>query len=332
MLDESGIITFTAADKDYIRRFWRENDSAMLDMVWKLHPEVHRLNVFNLHPADNDLATLCGPKSEAISGYPKLKGGYIRAEFQPHLTQLADDLIAIDPNVVVALGNTPLWALCGVAKISSLRGTTRLSDHSVRGFKVLPTYHPAAVLRQWELRPVVIIDLMKAKHESEFPEVRRPSRQIWIEPTLGDIERFFTDHVSRDHLLCVDIETAGTLITCIGFSPNPSIALVVPFYDPGRKGKSYWPSASDEAKAWRIVKGILEDREIPKLFHNGLYDVAFLYRSMGIKACVTHDTMLLHHALQPESLKALGFVGSLYTDEGPWKQEHKQRGTIKRYA
>ena len=30
--------------------------------------------------------------------------------------------------------------------------------------------------------------------------------------------------------------------------------------------------------------------------------------------------MLLHHALQPESLKALGFLGSLYTDEGPWKQ------------
>ena len=43
------------------------------------------------------------------------------------------------------------------------------------------------------------------------------------------------------------------------------------------------------------------------------------------------DTMLLHHALQPESEKSLAFLGSLYTDESAWKLM-RQRGktTIKR--
>jgi hypothetical protein len=39
--------------------------------------------------------------------------------------------------------------------------------------------------------------------------------------------------------------------------------------------------------------------------------------------------MLLHHALQPESLKGLGFLGSVYTDEGNWKQM-RNVGTVKR--
>lgn len=42
-----------------------------------------------------------------------------------------------------------------------------------------------------------------------------------------------------------------------------------------------------------------------------------------------HDTMLLHHALQPESLKGLGYLGSVYTDEQSWKQM-RVRTTIKR--
>jgi len=76
---------------------------------------------------------------------------------------------------------------------------------------------------------------------------------------------------------------------------------------------------------------VLEAAEIPKLFQNGLYDIAFLLRSMGIKVMgATHDSMLLHHALQPDALKGLAYLGSVYTDHGPWKSERKGSDTIKR--
>jgi hypothetical protein len=162
---------------------------------------------------------------------------------------------------------------------------------------------------------------MKAKREMEFPDIRRPSREIWIEPTVDDLERFYEDHILPCRILSVDIETSGQLITCIGFAPSPRIALVIPFFDHRAKGRSYWRNSQDERKAKLFIRRVLEDKRIPKLFQNGLYDIAFLLRADGIKVMgAEEDTMLLHHALQPESLKGLGFLGSIYTDEGSWKR------------
>ncbi len=331
MLDEADIITLSAEDQSFISKFWNLGDPACIDAIWRLHPEVHRANVFPFHPFANDIASLCGGKAEGVKGYPALtKSKFLRREFIPHLERLADEIISVDPNLIIALGNTPLWALCGTTGISKVRGTTRCSTHTVTGYKVLPTYHPAAVLRQWELRPTTIVDLMKAKREAEFPEVRRPKREIWIEPTLEDINEFIELRVRGCEVLSVDIETAGNRITCIGFSPNPQLAIVIPF-DGGRgKSKSYWPTLDSEVQAWCLVRGVLEDRGIRKVFQNGLYDIAFLWRSVGIGVMgCAEDTMLLSHALQPEALKGLGFLGSVFTDEGPWKQEHKNSQTIK---
>src|SRR6185369_5619046 len=100
------------------------------------------------------------------------------------------------------------------------------------------------------------------------------------------------------------------------------------------KGGSYWAHRADEVAAWAAIRRVLIDGSIPKLFQNGLYDIAFLLRSygIGVRGCA-HDTMLLSHALQPESLKGLGYLGSIYTDFGAWKVDHKNRHeTIKRDA
>jgi len=335
MLDEAGVVTLTAEDHSYLSRFWQSSDPRYVDMVWKMHPEVHRSNVFNLHPPSNDILAFCGTKASGLPWYPPLtKSKYVRAEFAPELKRLADELVELDPNLVVCLGNTPLWALTGQAGISKLRGTTVLSTHTATGFKCLPTFHPSAVLRQWELRPTVIADLIKASREQGHPEIRRPEREIWIEPTIDDIKEFLNAYVygPRDRpVLSTDIETAGQLVTCVGFAPSPRVAIVIPFHDPRRKGGSYWPTKESEVEAWTIIRHVLGDRSIPKTFQNGLYDIAFLWRSVGIKVYgAEHDTMLIHHALQPESLKSLGFLGSIYTDEDAWKQQRGKVKTIKR--
>jgi|SRR5215470_8799646 len=285
-------------------------------------------NVFNLRPKGNKIETLCGPKAEAIESYPALaKALYIRADFRHELERLANELVEANPNVVVALGNTAMWALTAKTAISKFRGSTVLSTHCVSGFKVLPTYHPAAVLRQWELRPIAVIDLAKALRESAFPEIRRPHREIWIEPTLEDIHVFEEKYIQGCEILSVDIETSGRRITCIGFAPSHTRALVIPFDDPRRSGRSYWPTLELEQDVWRFIKLLLEASRPIKLFQNGLYDIAFLYKSYGIRvAGAAEDTMLLHYSLQPESLKGLGFLGSVYCDEGSWKELRQKRG------
>jgi DNA polymerase I-like protein with 3'-5' exonuclease and polymerase domains len=172
---------------------------------------------------------------------------------------------------------------------------------------------------------------MKAGRESAYAEIRRPPREIWIEPSLDDIRSFISSHIRGCHILSVDIETSGSRVTCIGFAPSPSLALVIPFDDGRAKSGCYWPTRADERKCWDLVRSILEDRTIPKLFQNGAYDISFLYRAYGIRTYgAAEDTMLLSHALQPEALKGLGYLGSIYSDEGSWKFMRKKEETIKR--
>lgn len=293
-------------------------------------------NVFNFRPHHNKLETLYGTRQEAIPGYPPIeKSKYIRAEFANELDRLGDELIEVNPNLVVALGNTALWALCGRGAISKVRGTTCISTHTATGYKVLPTYHPAAVQRQWELRPIAVADFFKAERERNFPEIRRKARQVWIEPSLQDLEVFHEQYILPRSIeqgveLSVDIETIGTQITCIGFG-YADVSLVLPFLDRRRKDGNYWPTKNDEVRAKGFMRRVLEDPDIKKLFQNGMYDIAFIWRSLGIKTfSATEDTMLIHHALQPESLKGLGFMASIYCDEGDWKQMREKTKTIKK--
>ena len=175
------------------------------------------------------------------------------------------------------------------------------------------------------------MDLVKAKRESLFPELRRPNCEIWIEPSIEDIERFISSHITTDDLLSVDIETSGTRITCIGFAPRSDLALVIPFDDSRTKTGSYWDTEEAERRCWEIVRRVLENANIHKLFQNGVYDIGFLARSYGILVKgATEDTMLAHHAIQPESLKGLGYLGSIYTDHGSWKHMRKKHETVKR--
>jgi DNA polymerase I-like protein with 3'-5' exonuclease and polymerase domains len=148
---------------------------------------------------------------------------------------------------------------------------------------------------------------------------------------LEDIRDFITRFICGCGILSVDIETTGSRITCIGFAPSLDRAIVIPFDDERAKSGSYWSTAADERQCWRFVKSVLVDGTIPKLFQNGLYDISFLWRAYGIGVMgALHDTMLLSHALQPESLKGLGYLGSIYTDHGAWKVERKMVQTIGR--
>ncbi len=334
MLNESGVIDLTPQDQSDLSAFYSRGDSHAVNRIWLRHPEVVRTNVFEVHPPGNQIEYFANDKTFAIPGYPALKIGgksiWIDRKWQPELERLGDVILDADPNLIIAFGNTALWSLCGITGVSKLRGTTCVSTHTVSGYKVLVAYHPAAVLRQWELRPTTVIDLIKAPRENGYGDVRRPHVDVWIEPNLEDLDIFHAQHILGCKLLSVDIETARDRITSISFSPTPAIALVVPFSDERAKDGNYWPTLEAELGAWKFVFKVLADPAIPKLYQNGLYDIAFCWRAYGAATLgAAEDSMLLHHALQPESLKGLAYLGSLYTDHGPWKSERKRTTTIK---
>lgn len=298
----------------------------MLDQIGIRYDDCYSTNVFNLRPKpSNDVKNLCGSKPEGIPGMPALlKGKYALTRYAPELHRLYSEIKTESPNVIVALGATAAWALLHTTGIKRYRGAATLTHPLVsaacgRPFKVLPTWHPAAVAREWPLRPVALSDLDKARTEAAFPELRRPSREIWIRPTLDDLQSYERDYIIPAHRLSIDIETKGRQITCIGFAPSPSSAIVVPFYSAQEKDGNYWRTAAEEVAAWNFVKAWCYNAR-SAVFQNGLYDLNFLWTEMGITCPnAEHDTMLLWHAMQPEMEKGLGFLATILTSEASWK-------------
>jgi len=292
----------------------------LLAQVGISRKECFQTSVFNF--SERWVESLCGKRPEGIPNQPPiLPGKYIRNEFAGELERFYHEIADANSNVIIALGSIAAWALTGAKGIKAVRGVTTLTAEPAtakigRPVKVVPTYEPAAISRQWSLRPVVLSDLDKARRQAGFRKLNRPSRKIWIRPTLDDIRRYEQEHILGAEKLACDIETRQEQITCIGFSPSADSAIVIPFF--GESGKNYWQTAAEEIAAWEYVRRWLAT--YPTVYQNGVYDMTFLWKYYGIPAAKTAgDTMLLHHAMQIKMEKGLGFLGSIYTDEASWK-------------
>ena len=288
--------------------------------------ECEFLNVFNFVPAPRiSIYSLMGPKTE---GVPHLRfwkrGKYLKAEYGSHLKSLWARVNDRKPTLVIALGDVALWALTSETSIDAARGRITHGHSALPTVKILPTYHPKQTNADYTLRPILMADLEKAQRQSLFPEIRRPQRYIHLSPTIEDIESFLNEYIIPSQKLDVDIETKGNIITCIGFSPSPNRALVVPFFTEAHTDGNYWRTAREEFLAWSWVRRVLKlDKKL--CGQNYLYDIQYFWREMGLpNPSFTDDTMLMHHSLQPEMKKGLGFLASIYTDELSWKFMHKK--------
>lgn len=285
-----------------------------------------KANVFCQQPEGNlighfgqpDRATAAATHLGPLTTNPTL---FLRQEFhRDSLDRLYREIVEVDPHVIVALGNTATWALGLGTGITALRGTVHLSNapELPRPVKVLPTFHPAAVLRDWSLRTIAIADLQKAVNESASPHLAFDNTTLWLNPALEDLVEFDRDHMQPSRICAADIETKRGQITAISFAPSVDHSLCIPFWTDGAD-PNYWPTPSAEREAWAYVKRWLESPAITKVFQNGLYDLQYIYE-VGIRprAC-TADTMLAHHSLYSELQKGLGFLGSIYAHTPSWK-------------
>lgn len=297
--------------------------------------DCHITNVFKIRPPENNVGfffeTITEAKKSGLnktSKYPMYSGiGYLKPDFSGFLDELKGELLRMQPDIVVALGNTAMWALTGLTGVAKLRG--HLTDCAL-GYscKVLMTYHPAAVLRQWEYKPLIFNDIQKALTYNSKKEI---NRLVLLEPNLHDLEMFYEDHIKQIKgtgiPLTFDIETGTDRIRCIGFAVG-GVSIVVPFDSGNINNPSYWKTADEEVQALTWVKGILEDPTITKLGHNVLYDIQWLREKFGIcTAQPIHDTMVMFHSVQPEMKKSLNELVSMYTYAPPWKTwvSHKEK-------
>jgi len=197
-------------------------------------------------------------------------------------------------NLVVPLGNVALWALTGKAQITKWRGSVFTTQD---GVKILPTMHPAAIMRQQDMFPAVVSDLSKIPTECQFKDYVPPKQEYNLWATGPD------RHEGKD--FSFDVETnclaakQGSL-TVLGLSDEEGTANVYHNLDP------------------ELFKPLFASRQV-KAGHNLAFDVSHL-EANGIPVSPPwFDTMIAHHIVLSDVPNDLGFVSSLYTKVPYWK-------------
>lgn len=240
------------------------------------------------------------------------------------------------PRLIIALGNTPLWALtCGEWGILKWRAShlpTALASYSDPPIKLIPTVHPAAVLRGWDLRNLVVQDLRRAKREFNYPEIRIPPWQFLIRPSIDDAlghlhqieHRLEQQHHTGAMLpLAADIETRGGQIACIGLAADKVSAACIPLMCVERR-EGYW-NAQEEHLLVLALRRVLTHPAAHVIFQNGAYDLQYFARQYGFLPRMRDDTMLMQHVAFPGLRKGLDFLSSLYCEyHRYWKDDGKE--------
>jgi len=241
-------------------------------------------------------------------------------EIRKGVEELKRDLEEWKPNVVIALGNHALEKLTGLSGILSYRGYV-FESTLVRGLKVVPTIHPAMLLRgQTGCNPVVVADLRKAKRESEFPEIRIPQRNIQIVKDPALAVALLESVTDIDSPVACDIETpkeAGrNWLRAYGIATSPKDAFVL---------------TESVLKVPSVLRalGRFSRSSTKKIFHNANFDVFILAYYYKIVTKNVEDTMIAQHVCYPSlpsilKPKSLSFCASVYTDEPYWKGDMEQ--------
>jgi len=233
------------------------------------------------------------------------------------IAMLKHDIELYQPNIIVALGATALWALTGEKHISDFRGYI-LPCTLVPGKKVIGTYHPAAINRDWKLYFQTVLDLRKAGRNadtSEMPECCQVFKPNVNAKTFIDYMRFLIEHEEFKEL-SVDVETIqpGSHIEELGLSHDPNFGMSLFLI----KGRAAALPEKDELLVWQTFAELVARKKI--VMQNGAYDTGVLWANNHILISKIYmDTLIAAHVCWPELPRDLGFLGSVCLNVAPWK-------------
>ena len=247
------------------------------------------------------------PKWEALWQNKRI-GGALTAEAEAARARLCSSLEGFD--MALTLGQHAMFCLTGETKIDTYRGT-HIDSPFVPDLQVVPSYAPAIYSRMaWAERPVVLSAMKKV--QSRFVD---QEKTIYVAERVEDLHQFTAQHIKD--VIAFDVETnSGCRITEFSLAPTPQTCLYVQLED--RNHRSLW-SADDELQVWLWLHSLSRRRDLRWVLQNLSYDFSYL-ADMGIKPQgPVADTMLRHHAWNPEFEKSLGFMASLHLPTRAWK-------------
>lgn len=286
-------------------------------------------NVCRVRPYKNDINELIAKaKKDRMAEHSPLRDKWVKKPIHEGFAMLRQELAMVKPNIIVALGNVPLWALTGLWGIMKWRGSMLWTDDFTgHNIKVIPTIHPAAILREWSQRAVAVHDLRRAARFRNGEPYPKPQWDMVVRPSfdaaLSELEDIHAKlETSNDPVeLSFDIETLEGHIACAGVTLG-SRGICIPLMCV-ENSEGYWLEDEEAELVWRFRK-ILTHKNAAVIGQNLLYDSQYTYRWWGFVPNVKMDTMIAQHVAWAGLPKSLAFQASMYCDQYRyWKDDSK---------
>lgn len=278
-------------------------------MTWG---EVYRSNIERVRPPDNKLKNLVL---------------YGKKPFDD-LVLLHQEIKAIQPNVILALGGHALEGLTGKRGITHYRGSIL---PTLQGYpKVVASIDPANLLRQkgegalkYNTRWYVKLDFKKAVRESQTKEFNLPQRKLQIVRSAIDLYRFL-DSYKHKKRVSIDIEVLKAIPTCVSLAFNKYHAISIPLINPPFfKGEKV--PYNELVTIWQMLDKFFETPGLEIIGQNFKFDQQKLELPCLFRLPEPFfDTRVAMHCLYPEFPGSLEFMTSIFTDEPYYKSELKE--------
>ncbi len=273
---------------------------------------VYLTNVVKIRPPDNEIHRLVE----------------LGTKVEDFLPQLWKEIEEINPNCILAFGNTALKALTGNTGIQKYRGSILPNNHSALP-KVVSTIHPASIMHQSggenemsSYRDLAFIqfDVNRAVQQSLFRDLRTPQRNLHYAKSSLDLIRFF-DRNKGKRDLAYDIETIKAIPMCISFAFSRHEAISIPLFNILDHKNPEGIPKSDMVFIWKTVADLLRDPQFRLIGHNLKFDHGRLAEIGLTPNWPYFDTNLAFHIMYSELPKKLQFVSSILTEEPYYKDD-----------
>jgi len=280
-------------------------------------------------PANNIESFIAARKADITPQHAMVRDKMCLPVVWEGIERLKREIEMCQPDVIIALGNVALWALTGNWGIMSWRGSVLQTDLPLTlpyKPKVIPTYHPSIVMRQWSWRQIVITDLRRAKKESSSRELYSPDYRFVIRPdystALNYLELLLKAVAAKPLKLSVDIETRAGHIACIGIAWSKREAICIPLMTTAA-GSHYWSEAEESVLMYKMQQ-LLTHVNAQVIGQNFSYDAQYFHRWLHYVPRLVRDTMLSQHVCFSNLQKSLDFLASMYCEHYTyWKEEIK---------
>ena len=266
---------------------------------------------------------------EQLSSYINLdeKGNYsISKNGYQYINELGEELSRLNLNAIVACGNIALLALTNRVGITKWRGSV-IESTIVPGLKVIPTFHPATFIPpkfNFLNKPLIVEDLLKSLHESEFKEIRRTPRNVSIRPSyeqsIGALNHCYEIGL-KGVTIDIDIEVINDELDCFSLCWTSTESISIPLRD--NHGDYF--DINQEYEVMVLLARIIQCDKISKRGANFIFDTQYLFHKYGmIPRGELHCTQIAQKTAFPDFNAGLDFVTSMHTDIPYYKADGKK--------